>query len=147
MKRVMVALAAMVCVAGCKYREKEQPDPKEVLPSNVWEFENHFYVNTDPGNPYNCAVPHYLVFNKDRSGYYTYEHPCDSSGPDTLRFTWSISTDKLYVRMILNKAEFVENKFIICDYDMVRMDARTWSYTYLQKPFHMIDGNYRPKSN
>lgn len=154
MRKILLAVAALGVVAGCsklKYREKERPDPNEVLPSNVWEFETHFNEEFLPGSPDSCKLPRYLVFKNNNTGFYTYDHPCDSTGMDTLHFTWSLSKDKLNLNQVLSmtatQKEYTWSKFIICDYDMVRFEARNTNFKSDHHPSMIIDGYFKPKGN
>jgi hypothetical protein len=152
MKQLMPALLVLTIVSGCsKWRPKEMPDPKVVLPGNTWELVEHLQV-TYPATDRDCRLPQYMVYREDGTGFFYYPNSCDSPKVDTLKFRWSYDYDSYRLIYTFTNGPILGNmtaecQLITADYDWVALTSRTASYSYYSGTKRLIDGNYRPILN
>lgn len=143
---LLLALVGLLCFSGCKkWRPKEYPDPNEVLPTAVWEIN----YNETPDYSTNCRIPKLMVYNKDKTGFFYYEKPCDSPGIDTLKFKWYYNKGELRLMLTLTNGpkagQIAVNQFVVCDYDQVNMICRSGNLSVYSNTKQMVDGYFLPQ--
>lgn len=152
MKKLLSALLLLFIASSCsKWRPKEYPDPKLVLPSNTWELFSHNYVPYS-GLARDCRLPKYMVYREDGTGYFYYEDLCDSPRTDTQKFNWSYIEKTQRIMFHFTSGKIIGSGdaevHVIAAYDdIVTLDCRTSAYSIHEAETRLIDGNYRPISN
>jgi hypothetical protein len=147
---LFLSLAVLLFFASCskgKWREKEQPDPRDVFVSTPWQIDQYVVPVNDIYQ--DCRIARELVFRKDSTGYFYYAIKCDSNDKDTLKFMWWISKDntKLYFNYV--DSVYVSTPYILriyhADYDMLR--TQPWIYGPNKIGNRLIDGFFVPKGS
>ncbi len=148
MNKLLPVLLGVIVISSCsRWRQREWPDPKVVLPSNTWEFYEHLYVHyTEPGR--DCRLPQYLVYREDGTGFFTYPNSCDSPKVDSIKFTWSYNAKTYRLSYKFQNGPYIglmmAESQVAADYDRVILTCRTPEFSFHTATHYLIDGNFRP---